>query len=83
MKKNQFTPFVFFFKPFVGYEYVAFQFLKHDGYAQRLCNQIHNFGSLKKNYKIQLLLKTKPTWTKHKTKELVRKFNPNFMKNST
>ncbi len=48
MKKNQFTPFVLLKKPFVGYEYVAFQFLKHNGYAQRLCNQIHNFGSLRK-----------------------------------
>jgi hypothetical protein len=48
-------------KPFVGYEYAIFQFLKHDGYAQRLCNQIHNFGSLKKITKIQLTLKTKPT----------------------
>jgi hypothetical protein len=48
LKKNQFTPFVLLKKPFVGYEYVAFQFLKHNGYAQRLCNQIHNFGSLRK-----------------------------------
>jgi glutamate/tyrosine decarboxylase-like PLP-dependent enzyme len=38
-------------KPFVGYEYAAFKFLKRDGYAQRLCNQIHNFGYLRKNYK--------------------------------
>jgi hypothetical protein len=68
LKKNQFTPFVFFLKPFVGYEYVAFQFLKHDGYAQRLCNQIHNFGSLRKNYKNTTTFENKTNMNKTQNK---------------
>ncbi len=74
-------------KWFVGYEQVDFQFLKHDGYAQRLCISNLQFWFLKKKHRKvklnNLTSSNKTNMNKIQNKITYGEMNPNSMMNST